>query len=48
MQHLLRFLDWHEQQVYKYMDFFSISEYHAMWISFAKGFLLALLLTWIF
>jgi len=48
MEHLHKFLDWHEQQVYKYMDFFNISEYHAMCISFAKGFLLALLLVWIF
>ena len=44
MEYLNKFLDWHEQQVYKYMDYFNISEYHAMWISFAKGFVLALLL----
>ena len=48
MDKVKHFLDWHETQCYKYMDFFNVSEYEAMWLSFAKGLFLALILVWIF
>ena len=48
MEYLNKFLDWHESQCYKFMDRFNLSEYHCMWLMFGEGFLLALLLVWIF
>ena len=48
MQYLSKFLDWHERMCYKFIDNMGITEYHCMWLMFAEGFLLALLLVWIF
>jgi len=48
MQYLRKFLDWHERMCYKFIDHFDITEYHCMWLMFAEGFFLALLLLWIF
>ncbi len=48
MEYFNKFLDWHESQCYKFMDRFNLSEYHCMWLMFAEGFLLALILVWIF
>ena len=48
MQYLSKFLDWHERMCYRFIDNMGITEYHCMWLMFAEGFLLALLLVWIF
>ena len=48
MEYFNKFLDWHESECYNFMDRFNLSEYHCMWLMFAEGFLLALILVWIF
>jgi hypothetical protein len=48
MHYLTRFLEWHEDLTYKWLERLQITEYQAMLISFLEGALLTLLLVWIF
>ena len=48
MEYISKFLDWHEDLTYKWIERFGITEYHAMWVAYAKGLILVLLLWWIF
>lgn len=48
MDFLNRFLNWHEQCTYKWIEKLEITEYQAMWWAFFEGLVLALLLVWIF
>lgn len=42
------FLDWHETLCWKYIDRFNLTDYQALWIAWAEGLILGLLLWWIF
>ena len=48
MDLLRKVLQWHEDLSYKWIERLEITEYHAMWIAYAKGLILGLLLLWIF
>ena len=48
MDLLRKVLQWHEDLSYKWIERLDITEYHAMWIAYAKGLILGLLLWWIF
>ncbi len=39
---------WLKEQTYKWIEYFGITEYEAMWWSFFKGVILTLLIVWIF
>ena len=43
MDYLHKFLSWHEDLTYKWIERLQITEYHAMWIAYAKGLILGLL-----
>jgi len=45
---MLDFIVWHENYLEKWQDFFEWSHYRMLWAAFLKGFILALVLTWIF
>lgn len=44
----LDFIVWHENLVEKWQDLLGWSHYKMLWVAFTKGFIIALLLTWIF
>jgi len=48
MDKLQKLLQWHEDWSYQWIERLGITEYHAMWLSFAEGLVIGLLLAWIF
>ncbi|SVB79045.1 uncharacterized protein METZ01_LOCUS231899 [marine metagenome] len=48
MEKIKALLEWHEGMCWKYIDMFNLTDYQALWISWAKGLILGLLLWWIF
>lgn len=45
---LMDFIVWHENFVEKWQDLLGWSHYKMLWVAFSKGFIIALLLAWIF
>ena len=43
-----KILEKHEELVWKFVDYFNLTDYQAWWLAFVKGFIFALILVWIF
>ena len=40
--------NWHETQLFQFQKALQLDDYHMLWIAFAEGVILCLLLQWIF
>ena len=43
-----RLRQWHENAVWEVADWFNLDEYQMLWVAWAEGLILGLLLWWIF